>query len=178
MQSPNPRTVSHTTPPSCGEASRSTAVASLAAKIRHPRLRRFYDYWLGKCGGRRFPSRREIDPLDFPYVLGDLMLVDVLGDPPRFRARLHGANLATRAGYDMTGKWLDELPRPEYRTYVLERCRSLVASGEPLVVIHDRILDDRLSRYEALWLPLSGDQVHVDLLICALIYGETEPATA
>jgi len=119
------------------------------------------------------PARRDIDPLEFPYVLGDLMLVDVLREPEpvRFRVRLHGTKLVTQAGYDMTGKSLDALPRPEYRAYVLERCRGLVATGEPLVTVHDRVLDGRIRRYEALWLPLADDGDHVDLLICALIYG-------
>ncbi|HXQ50619.1 MAG TPA: PAS domain-containing protein [Stellaceae bacterium] len=154
----------------------ATPAPTIAAKSRDRRLRRFYDYWLGKCGERRFPARRDIDPLDFPYVLGNLMLVDVLREPQRFRVRLHGANLVTRMNYDMTGKWLDELPRPEYRTYVLDRCRDLVASGEPLALIHDLVLDGWISRYEALWLPLSDDGVHVDLLVCGIIFAETEPA--
>ncbi|HUN51378.1 MAG TPA: PAS domain-containing protein, partial [Candidatus Sulfotelmatobacter sp.] len=144
--------------------------------VRHPRLRRFYEYWLAKRGERRLPARRDIDPLDFPYVLGNLMLVDVLRDPERFRVRLHGTNLVLRAGYDMTGKPLEELPRPEYRNYVLDRCRGLVVARAPLVLVHDRILDDRLSRYEALWLPFADNGSDVDLLICALIYGETEAA--
>ena len=169
-------TVAGATTSSPGSAPRTAAGTDLAEKIRHPRLRRFYEYWRGKCSGQQLPARRDIDPLEFPYVLGNLMLVDVQREPERFRVRLHGTNLAMRANYDMTGKWLDELPRPEYRAYVVDRCRGLAASGEPLVTIHDRILDDRLSRYEALWLPLADDGVHVDLLICALIYGETEPA--
>ena len=151
---------------------------NVAAESRDPRLRRFYDYWLVKRGNRRFPARRDFDPLDFPYVLGNLMLVDVLCDPQRFRVRLHGCNLVTRMNYDMTGKLLDELPRPEYRGYVLDRCRGLVASGEPLVLMHDLILDGWISRYEALWLPLSDDGVNVDLLICAIIYGEIESVSA
>ncbi len=104
------------------------------------------------------------------------MLFDVLRDPQRFRVRLHGANLVTRMNYDMTGKRVDELPRPEYRAYVLERCRGLAASGKPLVLNHDLILDGWISRYEALWLPLSGDGTHIDLLICAIIFGETGSA--
>ena len=81
-------------------ASHATPAPSIAAKIADPRLRRFYDYWTGKCGERRFPARRDIDPLDFPYVLGNLMLVDVLRDPQRFRVRLHGTNLVARMHYD------------------------------------------------------------------------------
>jgi hypothetical protein len=156
----------------------ATPAPDIAASIRDAKLQRFYDYWIGKCGDRRFPARRDIDPLEFPYVLGSLMLVDVLRDPQRFRVRLHGCNLVTRMNYDMTGKFLDELPRPEYRAYVLDRCRGLAASGEPLVITHDLILDGWISRYEALWLPLSNDGVHVDLLVCAIIYGEIGSVTS
>jgi hypothetical protein len=157
-------------------ASALAPTPSIDAEIRDPRLRRFYDYWLGKCGGRRFPARRDIDPLDFPYLLGNLMLMDVLRDPRRFRVRLHGTNVVARMNYDMTGKFLDEVPRPEYRAYVLERCLGLVASGAPLVLMNDLIVDGWVSRYEALWLPLSDDGIEVDLLVCAMIYGEAGSA--
>ncbi len=150
----------------------------VAAAIADPKLRRFYDYWAGKCGERRFPARRDIDPLEFPYVLGNLMLVDVLRDPQRFRVRLHGTNLVTRMHYDMTGKFVDELPRPEYRAYVLDRCRGLIASGEPLLLLNDLTVDGWTSRYEALWLPLSADGINVDLLVCTMIYGEIGAAAA
>jgi len=144
----------------------------IAADIGDPKLRRFYDYWIGRCGDRRFPARRDIDPLEFPYVLGNIMLVDVLRDPQRFRVRLHGTNMVTRMHYDMTGRMVDELPRPEYRAYVLDRCRGLVASGEPLLLRNNLTLDGWTSRYEALWLPLSDDGINVDLLVCTMIYGE------
>jgi hypothetical protein len=150
---------------------------SIAANIRDPRLRRFYDYWIGKCGDRRMPARRDIDPLEFRYVLGNLMLVDVLRDPQRFRVRLHGVNVVTRMHYDMTGKLLDEVPRPEWRSYVLDRCRGLAASGEPLVLMNDLFLDGWGSRYEALWLPFSDDGIEVNLLVCAMIYGELASAS-
>jgi hypothetical protein len=141
-------------------------------EIHDLRLRRLYDYWRDKCGARRFPARRDIDPLEFRYLLGEIMMVDVLQEPLRFRVRLHGANLAARAGYDMTGKMLDELPGPEYRVYVLERCRGLVENGEPLATKHDRLLDSRLWRYEALWLPFSEDGAAVSTLLCAIIYDD------
>jgi hypothetical protein len=142
----------------------------LSAQIRDSRLARLYAYWLERRGARRFPGRRDIDPLDFAYVLGHIMMLEVLREPLRFRVRLHGTEMATRAQYDLTGKLLDELPINEYRAYVIERCRSLVATGEPQLVRHDRVLDARTRRYEALWLPLSDDDANVTMLICALIY--------
>jgi hypothetical protein len=145
---------------------------NVATDIQDLKLRRLYDYWIGKRGERRMPSRRDIDPLEFPYVLGNLMLVDVLNDPQRFRVRLHGSNVVARMRYDMTGKLLDEVPRPEWRTYVLDRCRGLATSGEPLLLMNDLVLDGWSSHYEALWLPFSDDGTNVNMLVCAMIYGE------
>jgi hypothetical protein len=147
-----------------------SSASSLSADIRQPRLRRLYDYWTERKGARRFPVRRDIDPVEFSYLLGDILLIEVLRDPLRFRARVHGSNLAARAEYELTGKLLDDLPINDYRNYVIERCRVLVETGAPVVVHHDRVLDGRPRRYEALWLPISEDGVNVTMLLCALIY--------
>jgi hypothetical protein len=157
-----------------------TLTADAPSDVQHPRLRRLYEYWLARCAGRRFPARKDIDPLEFPYILGDVMLVDVLRHPLRFRVRLHGTNMVMRAGYDMTGKTLDQLPGPEYREHVLARCQRLLDAGAPLATVHDRVLDDRLWRYEVVWLPFSDDGVEINMLLCALIYSDVarpvEPA--
>jgi len=158
-------------------APQAAVAPDVATSLRDPRLRRFYEYWVGKCGARRMPARRDLDPLEFPYMLGNLMLVDVLRDPQRFRVRLHGTNVVARMHYDMTGKLLDEVPRPEWRAYILDRCRALAASGEPLLLTNDLMLDGWTSRYEALWLPLADDGVRVDVLVCGMIYGELGPVT-
>lgn len=159
-------------------APEATLAPNVAMHIRDPRLRRFYEYWLERRGARQMPARRDIDPLDFRYLLGNLMLIDVLQEPLRFSVRLHGTNIVARMHYDMTGKLLDEVPRPEWRAYVLERCRGLASAGEPLLLTNDLVLDGWGSRYEALWLTFSDDGVEVTLLACAMIYGELGVVTA
>ena len=150
-----------------------THIPELAAGIVDERLSRLYAYWLKRKGSRRYPARRDLDPVDLRYVLGHLLLIDVLREPLRFRVRLHGAEMTARAHYDLTGKFLDELPDPAYRDYTLRRCEALVRSGEPLAVRRDRTLDGRPRPYEALWLPFSEDGVDVTMLVCGLIYSET-----
>jgi len=78
--------------------------------------------------------------------------------------------MARWANYDLTGKFLDDLPLADYRDYVINRCEGLVAGGEPLLMHHNRVLDGKLRQYEALWLPLSENGVEVSMLLCALIY--------
>ena len=138
--------------------------------ITEPSLQRLYEYWLQRRGGRRFPTRADIDPVDFAYLLGNIMLIDVMRNPLRFRTRLHGSEMTRRAQYDLTGKFLDELPIADYRDYVIERCRRLVETCEPVLVQHDRVLDGQHRRYEALWLPFSENGSDVMMLLAALIY--------
>jgi hypothetical protein len=78
--------------------------------------------------------------------------------------------MVRRAGYDLTGKFLDDLPITDYRRYVRERREGLVHDGEPLAVHHNRTLDGRTRQYEALWLPPSDDGQNVTMLLCAMVY--------
>jgi hypothetical protein len=144
--------------------------ADFVSRIRHPKLSRLYLYWLSRRGDRRFPRRSDIDPLDFAYMLGHIMLVDVRHGEPGYFVRLHGTAMVQRAHYDLTGKFIEDLPITEYRAYVLQRCESVVASGAPAIVRTDRVLDGAIRRYEALWLPFSEDGQAVSLLLCALFY--------
>jgi hypothetical protein len=83
--------------------------------------------------------------------------------------------MVAKAGCDLIGKFLDDLPITDYRRYVRERCEGLVRDGEPLLVWHDRTLDGKTRRYEALWLLLSDDGQQVTMLLAAMIYDWERP---
>ena len=141
--------------------------------IEHPKLQQLFDYWASKSGERKMPSRADIDPLDLTFIIGNVILVDVIeGDPLRFRIRLHGTNLTERVGYELTGKMLDELPQAEFRELSRLSFTKVANSGKPLQGRRDRILDGRSRRYETIILPLSGDDARVDMLLCGLIYDD------
>src|SRR5260221_317179 len=107
-------------------------------------LARSWQKRVPRTTGRSCAERqRGIDPLDFRYLLGSIMLVDVLGDPLRFRVRVHGTDLVSRAGYDLTGKLLHDLPISDYQSYVIERREKLIETKETAVVRHDRVLDGK-----------------------------------
>ena len=145
-------------------------------KIETPCLRQLCAYWDERRQGREFPARRDLDPLDFRYALGHILLLDVLDNPRRFRFRLHGSELTARAGYDMTGKLVDELPDPANRMHLIERCQMLLETRQPLAVINERILGQRRFGYEAVWLPLAGDGEHIDMLMAGLVYRDSRAA--
>ncbi len=141
--------------------------------IKHPKLQQLFDYWESKRGQRKMPSRADIDPLDMSFIIGNLILVDVIaGTPLGFRIRLHGTNLTERVGYDLTGKMLAELPQVEFRDLSRLSFTKVSNTGRPLCAVRDRVLDDRALRYETVILPLSGDDAQVDMLLCGLVYDD------
>ncbi|HEX6442547.1 MAG TPA: PAS domain-containing protein [Stellaceae bacterium] len=140
-------------------------------RIEHPDLQRLFDYWDSKRGARKMPSRADLDPLDLAFIIGNVILIDVIaGSPPGFRIRLHGTNLTERVGYELTGKMLDELPQAEFRELARLSFSKVAAIGEPLHALNDRLLDGQTRRYETIILPMSSDGSRVDMLLCGLIY--------
>jgi hypothetical protein len=95
--------------------------------VEEPPLRELYDYWSGKRCGRVMPTREDIDPVDIPRLLPNLMLLEVHAAQPaaetgpyRFRFRLAGTAICQIAGVDLTGRWLDEMFYPgRYTEYLI-----------------------------------------------------------
>lgn len=149
----------------------------LIDQIETPNLRRLYAYWDGLRRGREFPARRDVDPLDFPYVLGHVVLLDVLYGPLRFRFRLHGTALVLRAGYDMTGKMADEMPDSMSRAKLLERCSRVIDTRRPVAMVDEHFVGRRMCGFEVLWLPLSDDGTSISMLLGGLFYRDEPAAT-
>ena len=136
------------------------------------RLRRLLAYWLEKRGERLFPAKAEIDPVEFPYILGYVTLVDVEREPRRYRFRLDGSILVSLSGTDYTGRYLDELPGPEYVAFILETYDRVVDTGEPFRYHKNELLDQQLFSEETLILPLGDTPPKVDMLVVAVIPGD------
>jgi len=135
-----------------------------------PLLIRLHDHWRSLRRGREMPSRADLDPLDIAFILGNVLLVDVLRDPTRFRIRLHGTNMVARAGYDMTGRFTDELPNAEFRAATEASFAHVAAKRRPRAWSRKRMIGDRWMNYDTLMLPLSADGVNVDMLLVGFVY--------
>jgi len=145
-------------------------------KFRSAKLQRVYGYWKSKRGSRHLPARRDIDPLDLGFVLGDIALVDVLQDPLRFRFRLDGTNQVQRFGFDMTGKLLDAYPDPEMRALIDASYRDVVATGRPAMRLRDLVADGRSFAYEVAILPMSVTGDRVEMLLSCIDFDISRPA--
>jgi hypothetical protein len=146
------------------------------AALNDGRLQRFFAYLEGKRGTREFAARRNIDPLDFAYVLGNVVLVDVLHAPLRFRYRLVGSVLSARAGYDLTGSFVDDHPDVQYGAYVAARYAETVTSRRPTGGTYNLLLGHRLRQYQCLRVPLSDDGETINMIVAAFILGLPAPS--
>jgi hypothetical protein len=133
--------------------------------IDHPGLRALYDYWEGRRAGGRLPARRDLDPLDIPDLLPNLMLIDVASEA-ELRYRLVGTALVAHMGRDTTGLLLQdgysarvwEEILPDY-LYVIRKRRPCLRRN---VAVGPR---EKRPACLRLLLPLAGDGERVDMLL-------------
>lgn len=142
----------------------------VADDIESPRLRQLFAMWLqARPGPGLLPPPGFADPMALRFMLGDLSLLDVEeGEPPRFRYRIYGSNIAAWRGYDMTGKYVSETPGPELRAFIQGSYTEVARRGVPELTMNSAILDGRLFRYEILALPLARDGSKVGRILSAV----------
>ncbi|HWA49372.1 MAG TPA: PAS domain-containing protein [Dongiaceae bacterium] len=77
-------------------------------QLRSPMVRRLYQWWMANC---RFglPDRSDFEPTDFADLLPNIMILDVEHDPFRVRYRLVGTRAREATGFNILGRYLDEL---------------------------------------------------------------------
>ena len=148
--------------------------------VKHPLLIQLYDYWDKLRGARRFPLRREFEPVALPRVLPQLIINEVeIGarGKLRFRVRLEGDHVVRARGGSAKGKYLDEPGVIVLGNDVSSGYARLVESGEPWysegTFATDQIRSGLLFR---LALPFGGESdARVDFIIVGFVH-ETGPA--
>jgi len=144
-----------------------TGIAEFRKQLGSKDQRVLLDYWLAKRGGRRMPARADIDPAELVALLPNLMLVDVVGDPARFRFRLVGTRVVRASGEDRTGHFFDEYPF--FRAYptVFEQYRQVATEVEPLLATEIFFNREHGTAYdvERLLLPLGPGDARADMLL-------------
>jgi len=146
-------------------------------QLGDPDLTRFYDLWVSLRGDRPMPSRKDLDPLHIPSeFLPNLMLIDVLREPRRYRYRLIGTHVVTASGEDRTGKTFENVGFFKVHPGVSEQYDRVVESGQALHSLEPFTNFASGATYDVdrLLLPLSSDGRTVDMLI-VLFHFKTGP---
>jgi hypothetical protein len=138
---------------------------------RHQRLKDLYAYWLSKKGSLIAPPRSAIRPEEIVAFLPNLALVDVTGNPSRFRFRLFGTELVNAYGQDVTGKCLDEIDLNSFTAEITREVTRMTAERRPqsVRVRFTKQRDGRYLEYERLGLPLSEDGTTVNMLFLGFV---------
>jgi hypothetical protein len=154
--------------------------ASSPSPFTDMRLEQAYHYWVEKAAGRAMPSRADIDPVDIPKLLPDVMLVERFANG-RYRYRLIGTENTRAHGMNATGRFLDEvLPGPDYRTHVLALYDECVATrralySECLFFSPARHQPERHTK--VLFMPLSPDGTTVNMIFVIQVFLYIDRAT-
>ncbi|MFC3676050.1 PAS domain-containing protein [Ferrovibrio xuzhouensis] len=136
--------------------------------IADARLRRLYDYWLGKKGARAAPSREDIAPQEIADVLPWVFIMERVGD--RLRYRLVGDAFREIYGARLIGMFLDEIDLDHITAAYIGEYD--IASRGPVAVARQWKFvktDGRHLEYERLILPLSADGRAVDRFLCGAV---------
>ena len=78
------------------------------SEIRSPKVQTLLRWWLDYRGDG-IPDRSQLDPADMKRLLPHLLLLDVEHEPFRVRFRLVGTRVQEATGFNITGRYLDEL---------------------------------------------------------------------
>ena len=87
--------------------------------------------WAGLKGKARVPLRSAFGPDLLKPWLPNIVIVEQVGTPPRFRVRLAGTAAVSFAGRDFTDKFLDQVIPPEHYPATIAPYLRAIESGEP-----------------------------------------------
>jgi hypothetical protein len=165
--------------PNGGAQSCSVGASPDVAAPTTPVAQRLLAYWQSKLNGRKAPRREDILPEELGGFLPWVVLLEVVGTPPRFRVRLAGTGVVREYGMEMTGQFLDEIDLGGARDRSLDDHRRAARECCPVVGSFDfKKQDGRWMTYERITLPLSADGDTVNMLLCgARMYGAGAPAS-
>jgi hypothetical protein len=132
---------------------------------RYPEVDRILAYWRAKKGDRTFPSRADIDPLEFPRELPRVMMAEVSYAPLEFRYRVAGTGLFAMHGHELTGKLARELDPPEFGALIQRHYTEVIERRVPILHVIELTLNYLATSYARIILPLSGDGAVIDRLM-------------
>lgn len=143
-------------------------VAELRAQLGGEDQMALLEYWLARRGSRRMPARADLDPIDLAKLLPNLMLIDVVGPPPRFRYRLVGTRVVQASGNeDRTGHFFEEYEFYRRHPETFEQYRQVMTERIPLFAPEPFQNREHGTSYEVerLLLPLGSSDNEVDMLL-------------
>ncbi len=127
-------------------------------------LRDIYQYWIVMKGDSSMPSRADLNPCDIVSLLPYVSLIDVEHQTQRYRMRLVGTEIVRAFDKDITGKYLDELPKMEH--YLKARYEWIVREKQPYFITDELHWSSKsFLNFCSVGMPLSNDGRDVHMIL-------------
>jgi hypothetical protein len=145
-------------------------------ELESPVVKQGAAYWLGLCGGRRFPSYEDLHPRDFASILANTLLVKIVDGGADFEFRIVGDAQMQTYALPFAGKRLSEMAQTNIAyCYVLKGLFGHVAAFREPVAVRGQLGPGfphvRFGYFESLFLPLGATDGAVDYLLGFSAYG-------
>jgi hypothetical protein len=143
----------------------------------HPKMIRLYEYWRKKAPGPGLlPSRRDIDPTDIPALLDNIWMLDVVGEPRRFRFRLIGDAMQRKGIPGRPGEFVDQFFSPGIADERMAALHAVASARQPSWARGRPQLAHRtqIDELERILLPLASDGRAVDVLLCLTVFYQSD----
>jgi hypothetical protein len=136
------------------------------AEIASPRGRRLFRHWQDLCCAQALPPRASFDPIDVPWSLGYLSMVEVV--PGDYVFRVDSTHAVDFFGAEMTGKPLSAYPDLLRRPRIRTAYDTVVSSGRPHAWLREMEMGRKRWRVEQVMLPFAGEGACVTHIAIAL----------
>jgi hypothetical protein len=128
--------------------------------------------WSQLRGETRVPLRADFSPELLKPWLPNIVIVEAVGAPPRFRVRLAGTAAVSFAGRDFTDRFLDDVIPPEHYQATVAPYVHAIESGEPAeddILRHQFVAPDGTHLpVRRLVMPCSSDGARIDRFVVGL----------
>ncbi|MDH5556034.1 MAG: PAS domain-containing protein [Alphaproteobacteria bacterium] len=142
-----------------------------SSEVTDARLRRLHEYWNAKRGARPAPTRREIDPVEIPDLLGFVNIFEVQNDPRDYKVRLNGTEVAEMLGQEITGRFCSTVLSGPDATNCKTAFDLCVDRRQPMIVETSLAFCGKpYMAQTVIVLPLSSDGEQIDMIITAHSY--------
>ncbi len=139
-------------------------------------FRRLLDYWLERRAGRLLPAYTDIDPVDIPWALSRVYIVQALADGD-FVYRLAGEEIAQRYGRCLKGARIEDLFVGPAARAIRERWRQVVDGPAAYFSASEHPTKGDVLVGRRLILPLSADGRTADHLIGLVDFENVDPTS-
>lgn len=138
------------------------------------RLAHVLSCWQRWRGVNLWPARDDIDPTDLRQILPHLFLVEAADGGARFRYILSGATVRQQLGFELSGRYLDDI----FTGVQLERAtvdyRTVISGHGHYALQHWSQRGRPIMQFRRLLLPMAADRNRIDLVLGYALYDPLE----